>query len=182
MNAPADGNILLLVSLAIATNQSFTKSIPYNAQTDLRGISLIGTFPLILVVSSNLPINNIQSLIDYASQHPGKINYSTAGIGTTTHLAGELLKASMRVDITPIPYKGSASAMTDLLSGRVQMSFSSMAAIQPYLQSGKLRTIASTGLKRDSQHPDLPTMAESIPNFSVDLWTILLAPKKHRMQ
>ena len=113
-----------------------------------------------------------------AAEYPGKLNYSTAGLGTTTHLAGELLRVTAQVDISPVPYKGSGAAMADLLSGRVQMAFSSMAAIQPYLQSGKLRAIASTGLKRNPQDLSLPTMAELIPNFYVDLWTMLLAPQK----
>jgi tripartite-type tricarboxylate transporter receptor subunit TctC len=167
-----------LVSLAIATNQSFIKNIPYNVLTDLRGISLIGSSPLILTINNSLPITDVKSLIKYAAGYPGKLNYSTAGLGTTTHLAGELLRATAQVDITPVPYKGSGAAMADLLSGRVQMAFSSMAAIQPYLQSGKLRAIASTGLKRNPQDLSLPTMAELIPNFYVDLWTMLLAPQK----
>jgi len=178
VNSQPDGRTLLLVSLAIATNQTFIKNIPYNALTDLRGISLIGSSPLILTINTSLPIKDVKSLIKYATEYPGKLNYSTAGIGTTTHLAGELLKSTAQVDISPVPYKGSGAAMTDLLSGRIQMAFSSMAAIQPYLLSGKLRAIATTGLKRNPQNPSLPTMAELIPNFYVDLWTILLVPKK----
>jgi tripartite-type tricarboxylate transporter receptor subunit TctC len=178
VNSQADGRTLLLVSLAIATNQSFIKNIPYNVLTDLRGISLIGSSPLILTINTSLPIKDVKSLIKYAAEYPGKLNYSTAGLGTTTHLAGELLKATAQVDISPVPYKGSGAAMTDLLSGRIQMAFISRAAIQPYLPSGKLRAIASTGLKRNPQDLSLPTMAELIPNFYVDLWTILLAPQK----
>jgi tripartite-type tricarboxylate transporter receptor subunit TctC len=178
VNSPADGYNLLLVSVAVVTNQTLIKDIPYDPVRDLRPIAMVGSSPLVLTVNAKVPVTDVKSLIAYARANPGKVNYSTAGIGTTTHLAAELLRASSGIDITHIAYKGSGPAMTDLVSGQVQMSFASIAAVQPFVASGALRALATTGLKRDPGWPQLPAMAESIPGFQVDLWMALFAPAK----
>ena len=178
VGAAPDGHTLLLVSLAVVTNQSLVRNIPYDPVTDLRAVTMVGSSPLVLTVNAGLPVTDISSLIAYARANPGKLNYSTAGVGTTTHLAAELLRLNAGIDITPIAYKGSGPAMTDLVSGQIQMAFSSIAAAQPFVIAGKLRALATTGPKRDPSLPTLPAMAESIPGFNVDLWMMLFAPAR----
>jgi tripartite-type tricarboxylate transporter receptor subunit TctC len=176
IGSPPDGYNLLLISMAIVTNPSLIKNVPYDASRDLRAVSMVGSSPLVLTVNAKVPVHDVPSLIAYAKARPGTLNYSTAGVGTTTHLAAELLRAGSGIDITGVAYKGSGPAMTDLVSGQVQMSFSSIAAAQPFIATGALRPLATTGLKRDASMPDLPAMAEYIPGFQVDLWMALFAP------
>jgi tripartite-type tricarboxylate transporter receptor subunit TctC len=178
VNSPADGYNLLLISTAIVTNQALIKNLPYDAVRDLRAVSHVSSSPLVLVVNAKLPITDVKSLIAYARANPGKMNYGTAGMGTSTHLSAELFRATSGLDITGIFYKGSGPATTDLVSGQVQMAFSSLAAIQPYIASGDLRALATTGLKRNASLPNLPAVAESIPGFEADLWMALYAPAK----
>ena len=178
VNAPADGYSLLLISLAIVTNQSLIKNISYDPVRDLRAIAMVSSSPLLLTVNAKVPATDIKSLIAHARANPGKLNYSTAGIGTAPHLAAELLRASSGIEITAIAYKGSGPAMADLISGQVEMSFSSIAAAKPHMDKGALRGLATTGLKRSVSLPNLPTVAESIPGFDVDLWMALFAPAK----
>lgn len=178
VNAPADGYSLLLISLAIVTNQSLIKNISYDPVRDLRTIAMVSSSPLLLTVNAKVPATDIKSLIAHARANPGKLNYSTAGIGTAPHLAAELLRASSGIEIQAIAYKGSGPAMADLISGQVEMSFSSIAAAKPHMDKGALRGLATTGLKRSVSLPNLPTVAESIPGFEVDLWMALFAPAK----
>lgn len=179
VNAPADGYSLLLISVAIVTNQSLIKNISYDPVRDLRTIAMVSSSPLLLTVNAReVPATDIKSLIAHARANPGKLNYSTVGIGTAPHLAAELLRASSGIEITAIAYKGSGPAMADLISGQVQMSFSSIAAAKPHVDKGALRGLATTGLKRSVSLPNLPTVAESIPGFEVDLWMALFAPAR----
>lgn len=174
--APADGHTVLLVSVVVVTSQSVMKNPPFNTSKDLRAISLVGSSPLVLTVHPSLPAADVKSLVEHAKANPGKLNYSSAGSGTTPHLAAELLRMQTGIDITHVPYRGSGPAMVDLIAGRIHMAFSSIAAAQPHIASGKLRGLATTGPRRASTMPELPTMTETVPGVEVDLWIAMFVP------
>jgi tripartite-type tricarboxylate transporter receptor subunit TctC len=174
--AAPDGHTLLLVSVIIATSQSMMKSPPFNTLQDLKAVSLIGSSPLVLTVHPSIPAKDMRSLVEFAKANPGKLNYASAGAGTTPHLAAELLRMETGIDITHVAYRGSGPAMTDLIAGTVQMAFSSIAAARPHMITGKLRGLATTGAKRAQTLPELPTVIETWPGVEVDLWIAMFAP------
>jgi len=122
-------------------------------------------------------MQDVAQLIEFAKANPGKLNFASAGIGTTPHMAGELLKARAGIDMTHVPYKGSGPAMADLAAGQVQVGFSSITGALPFLKDGRLRGLATSGAKRSPALPDLPTLMEAgYPDLEVDLWLGLFAP------
>jgi tripartite-type tricarboxylate transporter receptor subunit TctC len=124
-----------------------------------------------------LPVKTFPELVAYGKANPGKLNFASAGIGTTPHLAGELFKLRTGVDATHIPYKGIGASYTDMMSGKVQMAFSSIAGALPFTSDNRAKALATTGTKRSSVYPDLPTVAEAgLPGFEVDLWLGIFAP------
>ncbi len=140
-------------------------------------VALVGQSPSILVVNPAVPAKSVAELIAYAKANPGKVNFSSGGIGVLPHLIGELFKARAGIDIVHVPYKGGGPSITDLLAGNVQMTFESSSVLLPLIQAGKLRALAVTAQKRIAQLPDVPTMIESgFPNFVTVAWTGLLAP------
>jgi tripartite-type tricarboxylate transporter receptor subunit TctC len=131
----------------------------------------------VLVVNPAVPAKDLAQLVDYARANPGRLNFASAGIGTTPHMAGELLKLRVNADMAHVPYKGSGPAMADLVGGQVQMSFSSITAALPFIRDGKLRGLATTGLKRSGALQELPTVIEAgYPGFDVDLWLGIFVP------
>jgi tripartite-type tricarboxylate transporter receptor subunit TctC len=140
-------------------------------------IALVGASSNILVVNPAVPANTVAELVAYAKANPGKINFSSGGIGVLPHLIGEMFKARAGVDIVHVPYKGGGPSITDLLGGQVQMTFEGTSVLLPLIQAGKLRALAVTAAQRIPQLPDVPTMVESgYPNFVSTSWTGLLAP------
>jgi tripartite-type tricarboxylate transporter receptor subunit TctC len=140
-------------------------------------IALVGASSSILVVNPGVPAHSVAELVAYAKASPGKINFSSGGIGVLPHLTGELFKARAGIDIVHVPYKGGGPSITDLLAGNVQMTFEATSVLLPLIQSGALRPLAVTTPKRIPQLPDLPTMIESgFPDFVTVAWTGLLAP------
>jgi Uncharacterized protein conserved in bacteria len=130
-----------------------------------------------VVVNPKTPIKSIRDLIDDAKSNPGKINFGSYGIGTSAHLAGELFKSLASVDLTHVPYKGAAPAITDLLGGQIQVMFTTVASAAAYVQSGQLRALAVTSAARSAAFPDLPTVAESgVPGYVAESWYGLYAP------
>jgi tripartite-type tricarboxylate transporter receptor subunit TctC len=151
--------------------------VPYDVLRDLQTVSVIGSSPLVLVVNPAVPASSMSQLVDYARANPGKLNFVSAGIGTTPHMAGEMLKLRANASMQHVPYKGSGPAMADLVGGQVQMGFSSITAALPFMRDGKLRGLATTGAKRSGALPDLPTVIETgYPGFEVDLWLGVFAP------
>ena len=135
--------------------------------------------PEVLVISPILPVKTFPELVAYGRANPGKLNFASAGIGTTPHLAGEMFKLRTGIDATHIPYKGIGASYTDMMSGKVQMAFSSIAGALPFTTDNRVRAIATTGAKRSSVYPDLPTVAEAgLAGFEVDLWLGVFAPAK----
>jgi tripartite-type tricarboxylate transporter receptor subunit TctC len=149
----------------------------YDPLTSFDPIALVGASPSVLVVNPAVPANTVQELVAYAKANPGKVNFSSGGIGVLPHLIGELFKARAGIDIVHVPYKGGGPSITDLLAGNVQMTFENTSVLLPLIQAGKLRALAVTTQKRIPQLPDVPTMIESgFPNFVTVAWTGLLAP------
>jgi tripartite-type tricarboxylate transporter receptor subunit TctC len=172
-----DGYTMVLMDPGIVINPSLQKDIVYDFFKQLQTVSIVGSSPPVLVVSNHLPVKTFQELIAYGKANPGKLNFASAGIGTAPHLAGELVKLRAGIDMTHVPYRGIGPSYADLMSGKIQLSFSSIAGALPFTTDGRVRPIATAGLKRSAVFPDLPTIAESgLEGFEVDLWTGIFAP------
>ena len=176
--APADGYTLIMNSVGpIAVNLSLYKKLNINPLVDLVPIVQVADVPNVLVVNQNLPIKSIEELIAYGKSNPGQLNYASTGVGTSSHLSGFMLARRAGIEATHIPYKG-ADALTDLISGRVQMMFATIPSVIQHIHAGKLRAIAVTSLKRSRSMPTVPTVAErGFPGFEAGSWFGLFAPK-----
>jgi len=171
-----DGYTLLFNSSAFAINLALYQNPPY-ALRDFAGVSVFSESTNLLVVSASLPARSLQEVVALARAHPGALNYSSAGAGTSQHLAGELFKLRTGTDIVHVPYKGSAPALTALVAGEVQMSFSNTVAINQHVRSGRLRALAVAGARRTALMPEVPTMKEAgVEGVEVPLWFGMLAP------
>jgi tripartite-type tricarboxylate transporter receptor subunit TctC len=172
-----DGYTLVLMDPAIVINPTLQSDVPYDVFKNLQTVSIVSSSPEVLVVSPALPVTTFPDLVAYGKANPGKLNFASAGIGTTPHLAGEMFKLRTGIDATHVPYKGIGASFTDMMSGKVQMAFSSIAGALPFTADNRVRAIATTGAQRSSVYPDLPTVAEAgLPGFEVDLWLGVFAP------
>ncbi|HZA49135.1 MAG TPA: tripartite tricarboxylate transporter substrate binding protein [Myxococcaceae bacterium] len=176
--SPPDGYTLLMGTVGThGINPSLYKKLPYDAVKDFAPITLATSGPNILVVHPSLPAKSVKELIAYAKANPAKLNFASSGNGTSIHLCGELFKTKTGLQMTHVPYKGSAPAVTDLIGGQVQLMFDNMPSAWPHVKTGKLRALAVTTAKRSQTAPDLPTIAESgVPGFDATSWFGLLAP------
>jgi tripartite-type tricarboxylate transporter receptor subunit TctC len=175
--ASADGYTLLIMDPAIVINPSLLAKVPYDINRDLVPATILSSSPLVLAINAKVAANTVQELVNLARSQPGKLSFASAGIGTTPHMAGELFKARIQQNITHVPYKGSGPAMTDLIAGQVQLTFSSITAALPFIKDGRLRGLATTGAKRAAALPNLPTVAESgFSGFEVNLWLAVFVP------
>jgi tripartite-type tricarboxylate transporter receptor subunit TctC len=165
--ATPDGYTLLASDSAFLINPGLFKSkLPYDTLKDFRGVTMMATSPALLVVNPKLPAKTLPELIALAKSKPGKLNYGSGGVGTAPHLAGELMKLAAGIDVTHVPYKGTAPALEAVLADEVDMAFLGISSAAAYIETGQLRAIALTGNKRQSSLPDVPTFAES--NLDVD--------------
>ena len=172
----ADGHTLVLMDPAVVINPVLQEKALYEMK-DLATVAVIGSSPLVLTVNPKLPVTDVAQLVRFAKANPGKLNFATPGIGTTPHMAGELLKARAGIDMAHVPYKGSGPAMADLAAGQVQVGFSSITGALPFIKDGRLRALATSGSNRSAALPDLPTFIEAgYPGFEVDLWLGIFAP------
>jgi len=176
--AAPDGYTLLLANSGIlAANASLYKRTGFDAEKDFTPITLVGAQANVLVINPNLPANTLAELIAYARANPRKVSYASGGHGSSPHLAGELLKTEAKIDIVHVPYKGTGPALQDVIAGHVQMMFSSVSPAKPQIESGKVRALAVTTLKRTALLPDIGSVAElAIPNFEATAWHALVAP------
>ncbi|MBU3605005.1 MULTISPECIES: tripartite tricarboxylate transporter substrate binding protein [unclassified Polynucleobacter] len=175
--SPADGYTLIMGSIGThAVNPYLVKNMPYDPLKDFVPVVFVLDAEGLLAVNPNLPVKNVAELIAYLKANPGKVSYGSGGIGTASHLAGELFVMTAKVDMTHIPYKGNALAITDLIGGQTQVMFATMPTILPYVKSDKLRGLAVTGAGRDPSMPDLPSISETLPGFDVKNWIGLFAP------
>lgn len=175
---PADGSVMTLsASAAVAGNPVLYKSVRYDSVKDFEPIGLIYDAPLVLMVNSSVPVKSLEELIAYAKENRGKVNYSSPGNGSVSHLAMSELMRRAGIEMTHVPYQGAAKSLTDLAAGQVQVSFDAYAAAQPFLTGGRVRAIAVSSSERISVLPSIPTVAESgLSDFDLVPWVGLLAP------
>lgn len=173
-----DGYTLLMGTVGThAINASLYAKMPYDHVKDFVPVILVAGVPNVLEVNPALPVNSVADLIKLAKAKPGQINFASSGSGTSIHLSGELFKTMAGVDMTHVPYKGSAPAITDLMGGQVQVMFDNLPSSLQQIKAGKLRAIAVTSAKRSPALPDVPTIAESgLPGFEASSWFGLVAP------
>lgn len=172
-----DGHTLLMVSIAHAVNPALYPSLPYREE-EFVPLAPVAVVPNILVVPAARPWRNVTELIAAARQQPGSLTYASAGNGTSIHLAGALFGVMAGVEMTHVPYRGSAPAIADLVAGRVDAMFDSVTSAAPHVASGRLRALAVTTAHRIAAFPDLPTVAEAgVPGYALDPWFALLAPR-----
>jgi len=173
LKAPADGHLLFVAPAGpFSINASIMESMPFNAKKDILPVAMLGVSPLVLVVHPSVPAKDLKQLLQWMKQQDGKVNYASQAVASTGFLAMELLKLQAGVEATHIPYKGSAAAATtDLLAGRVPLSFVNTSTVLPHWRSGQLRAIAVAEIKRIQAAPEIPTVAESgIPGFEATSW------------
>ncbi len=178
--ANPDGYTLFLGSVGnLAQTPALKANLPYNPVRDFAPVALVATSSFILAVNPSVPAKSVQELIALAKASPGRLNYASAGTGSSLHMAGELFKYATGTDMLHVPYKGTGPAMADLVSGRVQLIFSTMPPALPQIKNGKLRALGVTTAKRAAAAPDVPTIAESgVKGFNVANWQGILAPAK----
>lgn len=171
-----DGYTLIMVASGHATNPLLYPKIPYDTFKDFTPISLLASSPNILLVRADSPFKTMADLIAAAKAKPGSLSFAHAGTGTSTHLAGELLKSLAKIDLNAIPYKGGAPAINDLLGGQIPMSFNNGPESVGQLQAGTLRALAVTTGERAPFLPDVPSMSEAVPGYDTGVWWGLLGP------
>lgn len=171
-----DGYTIVLMDPAVVINPILQPHVPYDLFKQLQVISFVSSSPEVLVVAPQLGLKSYKELIAYGKANPDKLNFASAGVGTTPHLAGELFMQTTGIKATHVPYKGIGASFTDLMSNKVQFAFSSIAGALPFTSSKKVLPLATTGEKRTSVYPDLPTVREAGTDFTVDLWLTLFAP------
>lgn len=174
----ADGYTIFLAGVAThGINPNLRRKLGYDPVRDFDPVSLIASAPLLVVVHPSLPVKSVKQLVALAKAQPGKINYASNGAGGSSHMAVELFKSMTGTSMVHIPYKGLAPALTELLSGEVQLMFSSAVSMLPQVKAGKLRAIAMTGARRSPAIPDIPTVAEAgIPGYETGSWYGIVAP------
>jgi tripartite-type tricarboxylate transporter receptor subunit TctC len=178
-HAAADGHTLLAVaSSALTINPLFYSQLTYDVDRDLVPITRTGVVANVLVINPSVAADSVRSLIALAKAKPGQLSYASQGNGSNGQVTGELFKQRAGIDVLHIPYKGSAPAVQDLLTGQVQIMFDNLPSVLPLIRAGQLRALAVTTSERDPHLPDLPTIAESgLPGFDTSAWFALLAPK-----
>jgi tripartite-type tricarboxylate transporter receptor subunit TctC len=174
--SPPDGYTLIMVASGHATNAFLYPKLPYDTFKNFTPISLLASSPNILLVRADSPFKTLADVIAQAKAKPGSLSFAHAGTGTSTHLAGELLKSLAKIDLNAIPYKGGAPAINDLLGGQIPMSFNNGPESVGQLQAGTVRALAVTTAARAPFLPDVPSMAETVPGYDTEVWWGLLGP------
>ena len=175
VGAPADGYTLLLAANANAVNASLYPNLPFNFVRDIAAVGMICSAPFVLVANTAMPAKTLPEFIAYAKANPGRINMASPGIGTTPHLMYELLKLMTAIELVHVPYRG--GYIPDLLSGQVQVAFSTIIQAFQYVSDGRLRALAVTSAKRSDVLPDVPAVGESVPGYDASGWFGICAPK-----
>jgi tripartite-type tricarboxylate transporter receptor subunit TctC len=176
--APADGYTLLLMSNTHTVNETLLKNKPFELMRDFVPIAPINYSDLVLVIHPSVKAATLKDLIKLAKDNPGKLNYASSGPGTPYHMAGELFKSMAGVNIVHVPYKGSSGARTDVMGGQVQMMFDAVTTMAEPAKLGRVKALATTGMKRSSVMPDVPTVNEAgVPGYEATIWLGLMAAK-----
>lgn len=176
--SPADGHTILLSGGGtFAIQQKLQRKLPYDAQRDFSPVLYVANYPLVLVVPYALPVRSMKELLALARSNPGALNYSSSGIGSTTHLSGEYFRTAAKIDIVHVPYKGSSAMMSDLVGGQVHLAFDQITTAGPQAQAGKLKMLAVSTDKRSALVPELPTVAEAgVPGYASYSWSGIVVP------
>src|SRR5258707_363921 len=178
MNSPPDGYTLLINIIPFVTNQFLMPRVPYDPLRDFAQVSLVASAPSFVTVHPSVPARSIQELIALAKSKPGQLNYSSAGVGTNPHIAGELFNLLAGVDIVAVQYKGGGPADTAVIAGEVALTFGNVSQQTAYVKGGRLRALAVTSAKRIAAMPELPTVAEAgVPGYEFETWFVVAAPK-----
>jgi len=172
-----DGYTLLVMSNTHTTNESLIPKKPYKLMTDFVPVATVNYSDLVMVVHPSVKAKTVAEFIDYAKAHPGEWNYASSGPGTPYHMAGELFKAMAKVNVVHVPHKASGDARNSVLAGNVQMMFDAITTMLPLAEAGKVRALATTGVKRSELTPNLPTVAETVPGYEATIWLGIMAPK-----
>ncbi|GAA0518531.1 tripartite tricarboxylate transporter substrate binding protein [Pigmentiphaga sp. GD03639] len=169
--AAPDGYTLLLATNTLTINPFVLRNIPFDVARDLAPVMRIANQPIVIVVNNALPVKNMRELVAYAGEHPDRLNYASPGSGTPHHMAAELFKQVSGIRMVHVPYKGASQALTDLIAGQVQVMFASIISALPFIQSGRVRVIATAEGRRLSLLKDVPTVQESgFPTYSATIW------------
>ena len=175
--SPADGYTVLIGTTAHAINMSLLKALNYDVQKDLAPVSLLTQGPLVLVTHPQFPANSVKELIDMAKAKPGSLNFASSGNGQSTHLSAELFNSMAGTKMVHVPYKGSAPALSDLMTGQVGIMFDTTLSAMPFVRAGKLKALGVTSPQRTPAAPDVPTIAESgLPGYEVFAWNGVFVP------
>lgn len=175
--APADGYTLLMASQSHTANPSLYRNISWDPVKSFAPIALVGVIPNVLAVHKSSPFNTLQEFVAYAKARPGKLNYSSGGVGTSLHLTGEMLKQAAGIDLVHVPYKSDAEGFSALRAGDVSISPFGIANVKPWIDAGEIRALAMSSRKRAQMLPNVPTAAESgFPSLEVNPWYAFLAP------
>jgi tripartite-type tricarboxylate transporter receptor subunit TctC len=173
----ADGHTLLMATFSHAVNATFYRKLPYDSVKSFDTVTLVAAAPNVLVVNPAMSAKSVEDLIALAKQQPGRLNFASAGNGSSSHLAGELFRSMAGVQIVHVPYKGAAPALTDLLGGHVQLTFDTLPSAIGHIKGSKLRALAVTTLKRSPLLNDVPTLAETgVPGYELNGWSGILVP------
>lgn len=177
VRAPADGYTLYVGSSATTMLPGLYKNLSFDPIKDFVPVAMIGSSPFVLIVSNSLPAKTVPELLALAKAKPNALNYGSAGNGSVNHVGMELFKSMAQIEIQHVPYKGSAAALNDVLSGQLSMMLDTVVSAMPHIKGGKVRALAVTSVKRSALAPDLPTVAENgVPGFEVTPWYCILAP------
>jgi tripartite-type tricarboxylate transporter receptor subunit TctC len=171
-----DGYTLLLGTPPVIVNKFLYKQLQFDALRDLAAVSMLYVSPNLMVVHASVPVKTVREFIALAKSRPGQINFSSSGSGTTQHLAGELFNIRAKVRTVHVPYRGTAPSLTALVGGEVSLSYAGVPVLMPFIQSGRLRPLATTGAKRTQLMPELPTIRESGVDMDIVVWYGIFAP------
>ena len=175
--SPPDGYTLLFMSGAYTAHSATVKNLPYDPLRDFEGVSMVITYPFVVIVKAESPMRTIADLIGTAKKNPGKLNYGSVGVGSVFHLAAELFNVMAGTDLTHVPYKGGAEPLTELIGGRLDVIFNTLTGSIPHIKSGRVRALAVASLERSAQLPDVPTVAQTLPGYEVTSFAGVVAPR-----
>ncbi|MEY2804506.1 MAG: putative extra-cytoplasmic solute receptor [Pseudomonadota bacterium] len=174
--APADGHTVFYNTSAIVIGPALYGKVNYDTLNDFAPVALTASVPLVLVVNPKLPVRSVKEFIDHARANPDKLNYSSSGTGTITHLASAMFSSQLGLKTQHVPYKGSAPGLVDLAAGQTQFMIDTMNTVLPYVRDGRLRALGVASLQRSALLPDVPTLAETVPGFEAAAWQGVVVP------